>query len=222
MGTEKRGILAWRRTFSYFEHSWKTESYFSLLLSAAGGSLVPQAQQCDDERWDVTFGLSLFILTAWLLRTSPLKQPEWQNRCDKAPHVFYFPLPLNFRSFPLKAACTARPILLQCARRSVSHVCPGTIKARVVCEWGDRCFPPSGPFIRPSLPFQIMKSGSPQSATLPLTRTWRKERMSDGGAQLPSPSLFPSSFLARQPWQCSGFLVCFHWAAEGLGFDHLQ
>lgn len=38
-----------------------THSYFSLLLSAAGESLDPQAQRCDDERWDVTLHLSLFI-----------------------------------------------------------------------------------------------------------------------------------------------------------------
>lgn len=38
-----------------------TDSYFSLMLSAAGESLDAQAQWCDDERWDVTLHLSLFI-----------------------------------------------------------------------------------------------------------------------------------------------------------------
>lgn len=38
-----------------------TDSLASLWLSAAGESLVPQAQWCDAERWDVTFDRGLFI-----------------------------------------------------------------------------------------------------------------------------------------------------------------
>lgn len=50
-----------------------TDSYFSLLLSAAGESLVPQVQRRDDERWDVTLHLSLFISDSMIAVSIPPK-----------------------------------------------------------------------------------------------------------------------------------------------------
>lgn len=69
-------------------------------------------------------------------------------------------------------------------------------KTRAVhCEWRDKCFSPSGPFIKPGLPFWLMKSGSRRAHRVLLShrrgRTGEHERSHRPGCPLrPPPCLF--------------------------------
>lgn len=99
--------------------------------------------------------------------------------------AFYLGVLVRRRCFCYERVCVSR-----------RRVFPWLQKPRAVhCEWRDKCFSPSGPFIKPGLPFWLMKSGSRRAHRVLLShrrgQTGERERSHRPGCPLrPPPCLF--------------------------------